>query len=221
MMFLLLFLAFAGVAAALWVQGFWSSAISFVNMILAGLIATNFFEPVADMIESYGAASWTYLLDFVVLWLLFFVAFAGLRAICDGLSQVQVKFDKPVEMAGRSVFAVLAAWVFVCFLAFSLQLAPLNSEDPLGAFGTPKSNAFIFAAPDRLWQKFMFDRSRGALSRAHFSSAPPHPNDQALNVETFDPQAVFSIKYHDRRKKYVAQPELRVVDAAAAPAAAQ
>src|SRR5262245_13339909 len=130
MMFLVLFLAFAGVAAALWVQGFWSSAVSFINLLIAAMVATAFFEPIADMVENYGAGSWTYLLDFIIVWILFFVIFAILRAITDALSQTQVKFELPVEMAGRSVFAVLSGWLFTCFLAFTLQMAPLNSENP-------------------------------------------------------------------------------------------
>ena len=106
MLFLLLFLVFAGVAAAIWVQGFWSAAVTFVNLLLAMLIASNLFEPVATMVENFGAASWTYLLDFILLWVLFFVAFGILRGITDLLSGTQVKFDLPVEMVGRSLLAV-------------------------------------------------------------------------------------------------------------------
>jgi len=220
MLFLILFLAFAGVAAAIWFQGFWSAAVTFVNLLLAALIATNFFEPVADLTESFGAASWTYLLDFVFLWLLFFLAFAILRAITDFISQTQVKFDLPIEMAGRSVFAVLSGWLFTCFLAFTLQMAPLSDEKPLGAWSTPTSNTFIFTAPDRLWLRFMFDRSRGALARGHFSSQS-HPADQALNVETFDPKGEFALKYHERRKKYAEATDMRVVPGGGGAAAAQ
>lgn len=220
MLFLVLFLAFAGVTAAIWVQGFWSAAVTMCNLLLAMLIATNLFEPIADMVETYGAQSWTYLLDFILLWLLFFVAFGALRGLTDVLSQTQVKFDLPVEMAGRSVFAAFSGWLFVCFLAFSLQMAPLNAENPLGAWDTTKYNSFLFTAPERLWMRFMFDRSRGALARGHFSSQPSqsHPSDQALNVEAFDPNAVFAIKYHQRRKKYEANADMRVLPEA--PAAA-
>src|SRR5262245_48284368 len=133
MMFLLLFLVFAGVAAALWVQGFWSSAVTFVNLLLAAMIASNYFEPLATMVETFGAGSFTFLLDFILVWGVFFVVFGILRAITDMLSQTQVKFDVPIEMAGRSIFAVLSGWLFTCFLAFTLHLAPLNSENPLGA----------------------------------------------------------------------------------------
>jgi hypothetical protein len=220
MLFLILFLAFAAVTAALWFQGFWSAAVSFVNLLLAALIATNFWEPAATMTESFGAASWTYLLDFVFLWFIFFAAYGILRAITDGLSQTQVKFDLPIDMVGRSLFALLSGWLMTCFLAFTLQMAPLNSESPLGAWSTPTANTFLFTSPDRLWLRFMFDRSRGALARGNFSGQK-HPADQALNVETFDPKAEFALKYHERRKKYAEAADMRVAEGGAPAATAQ
>jgi hypothetical protein len=196
------------------------------------MIASNLFEPISQGLDdgrwfyyilgldftivSFG--SFTYLLDFVVLWFVFFAAYAILRGITDVLSQTQVKFDLPVEMAGRSVFALLCGWLATCFLAFTLQMAPLNSESPLGAWSTPTANSFIVTSPDRLWMRFMFDRSRGALARGHFSSQS-HPADQALNVETFDPKGEFALKYHERRKKYAEATDMRVVEGGGAAAA--
>lgn len=210
MIFLFLFLIFAIVTAALWFQGLWSAAVTLVNLLLAMMIATTFFEPVSTALEGAGAGSWTYLLDFVVLWLLFAITFGVLRAVSDALSKAQVKFDLPVEMAGRSLLAAWCGWLMVGFVAFSLQMAPLNNVNPLGAFSTPIAKTFLFASPDRLWLGFMHSRSRGALSRAHSSDRPAHPADQELNVETFDPEGEFPLKYHDRRDKYAKAPEMRV-----------
>src|SRR6187401_1398162 len=99
MMFLVLLLIFGIVVAALWPQGLWSCAVTLVNLLLAMLIATSLYEPVCDFLEGNGAKSFTYLLDFLVLWLLFVVAFGILRAVTDGLSGSKVKFIMPVEMA--------------------------------------------------------------------------------------------------------------------------
>ena len=130
MMFLFLFLLFVIVAAALWFQGLWSNAVTLINLLVAMLIATNLWEPICTLIESFGAGSFTYLLDFVVLWFLFVFSFVFLRLITDLLSRTRVKFEMPVEMAGRSILAIWCAWLVVCFTAFSLQMAPLNSSDP-------------------------------------------------------------------------------------------
>jgi len=186
MMFLFLFLILAITAAAVWFQGLWSAAVTLVNLLLAMIIATSFYEPICTAIEGIGAAkSYTYLLDFVVLWLLFAIVFAVLRAITDSLSKKQVQFEMPVEMAGRSLLAVVCGWVMVCFVAFSLQMAPLNSPNPLGAWSSPSAKTFGPASPDRLWMGFMHSRSQGA-----FAGKP------------FDPSAEFPLKYHERRTKY-------------------
>jgi hypothetical protein len=202
-------LLFLIVAAALWFQGLWSNAVTLINLLVAMLIATNFWEPTTTLIEGLGAASFTYLLDFVVLWFWFVLVFVFLRLITDLLSRTRVKFDMPVEMAGRSILAIWCAWLVVCFTAFSLQMAPLNSETPMGAWSTPNSSSFLFVSPDRLWLRFMQSRSRGALARGNYSGQS-HPSDQAANVEAFDPLSEFPIKYHDRRVKYKDEASMRV-----------
>lgn len=211
MMSLFLFLLFLIVGAALWFQGLWSNAVTLINLIFAMLIATNFWEPICTLLEGFGLGSFTYLLDFVLLWFLFAFFFLILRLISDMLSRTRVKFEMPVEMAGRSLLAIWCAWLFVCFTAFSLQMAPLNSQDPMGAWSTPNSSAFLFLPADRFWLRFMQSRSRGALARGHFSdSSQSHPDDLAANVEAFDPKGEFPLKYRDRRTKYAAEAAMRV-----------
>ncbi|HEY2414424.1 MAG TPA: hypothetical protein VGI40_19420 [Pirellulaceae bacterium] len=187
MLFLFLFLVLAATAAGVWFQGLWSAAITIVNMLLAMIIATSFYEPICSALDKIGAVgTYTYLLDFIVLWILFAVAFGILRSISDLLSRENVKFDMPVEMAGRSVLALFCGWLMVVFVAFTLQMAPLNAESPLGAFATPRARSFLGFAPDRMWQGFMYSRSRPA----------------ALGGNQFDQNADFALRYHDRRQKY-------------------
>jgi hypothetical protein len=191
MMSLVLLLVFAAVVAGLWFQGLWNCAVTLINLFLAMMIATNFYEPICTLLETSGAGSFTYLLDFAILWILFAISFGLLRAITDALSSAQVKFDLPVEMIGRSLLAVWCAWLFVCFAAFSLQMAPLNSATPLGAWASPSTGALLNA--DRLWLGFMHSRSKGALAG-----------------HAFDENAEFLLKYHDRRDKYAKATDMRV-----------
>lgn len=193
MMFLFLFLVLAGTGAAVWFQGLWSGVITLVNLLLAMVIATSFFEPVATAIDGIAAAaSYTYLLDFVVLWLLFALAFGVLRTITDALSKAPMSFPLPLEMAGRSLLAIWCGWLMVCFVAFSLHMAPLNSATPLGAWATPSSATFGPLSPDRLWLGFMYSRSRGALAGRAFDDLSSNPSNH------------FLLRYHDRRVKYSA-----------------
>jgi len=193
MMFLLLLVIFLAVAAAIWFQGFWSGMVTLVNLLLAMVIATSFYEPAATAIEGFGAQSFTYLLDFVVLWLLFFLAYTILRAVTDTVSKERVKFDLPIEIGGRSLMAIWCGWLMVCFVAFSLQMAPLNNATPLGAWSTPQSRAFGPLSPDRQWLGFMHSRSIGALAG-----------------NPFDPNGEFLLKHHERRAKYAKETAMRV-----------
>ncbi len=190
MIFLLLLLVLAAVAAGVWFQGLWSAAITVVNILLAMLVATSFYEPICSALEGVAAAAtYTYLLDFLVLWLLFGITFAILRTVSDLIAKKPMKFDMPVDMAGRTILAIICGWLMVCFVAFSLHMAPLNSASPLGAFASPSAKAFGPFAPDRMWLSFMHTRTSPA----------------ALGGNRFDPNADFQLRYRDRRVKYAAE----------------
>jgi hypothetical protein len=201
LMTLVLLLVFALTAGILWLHGLWGNAITLVNMILAMLLATNFFEPVADLAEQYSPAG-TYFFDFAALWILFLVFFGVFRAITDALSPEGVKFILPVEIAGRSLLAIWCGWLMVCFVTFSLQMAPLNSATPLGAWQSPTDGVFLGFAPDRMWAGFMQKCSYGYLSRGTFHENELPPEDREANVQTFDPNGEFPYKYAYRRKQY-------------------
>lgn len=200
LMTLALFAVFAVTAGVLWMHGLWSNVLTLINMILAMLLATNFFEPIAAFAAYYSPAA-TYFWDYVALWVLFLLFFGTFRAITDGMSATRVKFIMPVEMAGRSILALWCGWLMVCFVTFSLQMAPLNSATPMGAWETPKAGTFLGFAPDRMWLGFMQQSSRGALARGNFSG-DKHANDAQNDVEAFDPHGEFPYKYAYRRKKF-------------------
>jgi hypothetical protein len=201
MLTLLLLLLFALTAGVVWMHGLWGTTVTLINMLLAMLLATNFFEPTAALLDSYLPGG-TYFFDAAALWALFIMFFGAFRAITDGLSSMQVKFILPVEMAGRTILALWCGWLMVCFTTFSLQMAPLNNVTPMGAWQSPTDSTFLGFSPDRMWLGFMQKNSRGYLSRGHFSDIEPHPEDKEMNVEAFDPYGEFPYKYAHRRKMY-------------------
>jgi hypothetical protein len=198
MLFLILFLVFVLVAVGCWFQGLWSCAINLVNLLLAALIATNFWEPLATYVEGF-AKDQAYVLDAPILWALFVISYFILRMISQGLSDHNIFFIKPVEYAGRTILAIWCAWVFTCFTAFTMVTAPIGAT-PLGGWSNPNANSFLFLSPERQWMAFAQSRSMGALARNKFSSAPVHPQDAQSNVEAFDPLGEFTFKYYARRK---------------------
>jgi hypothetical protein len=203
MLTLILLLIFIGVAAGCWFQGLWSCAINFINLMFAGLIATNFWEPICSQLEDNAGKEYTYVYDILVLWILFAISYALLRAITNSLSPHRVEFHPYVELGGRSVLALMCSWVFLCFTTFALQTAPIPAE-PFGAWASPLDATFMGFSPDLQWASFAQHRSRFAYSRTRSSESQslPHEDDDQLNVEAFDPQADFVARYHDRRAKF-------------------
>ena len=164
MLVLLLILVLAVCAGMVWLQGLWGAAMALFNTIFAGLIATNFYRPIASQIDDL-LHSFTYFWDLISFWLLFLIAFSVLRGLTDLLSKYHVQFITPVEMTGRSILAIVVAWLMVSLICFSLHLAPLPRSPFFGSFQTQAmSRDFLGMAPDQQWLKLVNHCSRGSLS---------------------------------------------------------
>ncbi len=176
-------------------EGLWSNTLSLINTVIAAIIATNYFEPLAKFLDEQ-APSYTYFWDFLSLWGLFALSVTVLRTATDQFSQTRVRFKKPVEQFGRIGVAAVTGWVVVCFFLLSLHTAPLVRNHFGGAFQKTPTSSNFFLSPDRLWLGFMQSRSQGALA-----TSPPN---------VFDPQSEFILKYGARREQFSKMPTLRV-----------
>jgi hypothetical protein len=192
----ILFLVFAIVAGLCARQGLWSCAINVINLTIAGLVATNYFEPLAQMADGSGS---NYMMDSIMLWALFAVTYIVLRLITHMISEYDVNFIKPVDIAGRAILGIWCGWLFVCFAAFTMVTAPIGAS-PMGAWERPDANSFLMMAPERQWLAFAQSRSMGALSNSN-SGAPLHPDDAQTGSQVFDSNGEFTYKYYARRKK--------------------
>lgn len=182
--------------AMLWNEGMWNNCITLVNVLFAALVAMNYWEPAADFLNE-KMPSYTYVLDFLALWFLFFIAYIVLRGITDAMSKTRVKFAPPVETAGSIVCVLITGWIMVCFTLSSLHTAPLARTAIKGSFqAEPMSNNFLGMAPDRMWLGFVQHRSKNALS-----NSPP---------VVFDERGEYIFKYGGRREKFSQQPNVRV-----------
>ncbi len=202
MLTLVLLLIFIIVAGALWFQGLWSNVITLINFLLAGLLSFNYFEPVASMIVK-SQPSYTYVVDFVVLWAIFAASFGLLRLFTDIASRKRVAFPFLVETIGRSVLALWVAWLFVGFVCASLHTAPLGPH-PMGFQQTPAAGNFLGMAPGKQWLALIQSRSRGTFSRSESDPKMKSPleADKNLNVRMFDPESKFILKYYQRRADF-------------------
>jgi hypothetical protein len=174
-------------------SGLWGNLIMIFNVILAALIATNYFEPLAGWLDGQ-MSSYTFVLDFVSIWLIFALAIVILRAITDTLSRVKVRFKKPVELVGGLVCGGIVGWLMICFTLFSLHTAPLGVTFLGGGFN-PGAKMFFGMAPDQQWLKFAREQS--------------NPDNGPLTAgEPFEPLR-YMLFYAGRRAQFQLQPEIR------------
>jgi uncharacterized membrane protein required for colicin V production len=170
----LLFVIFVAVVASLYTDGMWGNAITLVNVVTAALLATNFFEPLANWLDGMrDLKAYTYIWDFLSVWVLFAFFMGVMRALTDAASRVKVRFLKIADQIGGIVFACLVGAVVVCFTTFTLHTAPLSKNFLFGGF-QPDAPMLLGMSPDRAWLQFTRSVSKRALSRSPEAAFDPH-----------------------------------------------
>ena len=183
---ILLIVIFIAIVASLYAEGMWGNAIMLVNIVTAALLATNYWEPLADWLENMNdtMTTYTYLLDFLSLWLIFVVALIVFRVLTDSICRVKVRFLNMANQIGSVIFACLVALVMVCFTTFTLHTAPLGKNFMYGAFKSEEGVVWGWA-PDQWWITFARSVSWGAF--------------RWPEVNRFDHHGDFVGRYEERR----------------------
>ncbi len=187
MLLLIYILIILLVPLSTWWFGLWNNLLTMVNCLLAALIATSAYPVVSEAIIGLNEESFTFVGDFVGLWACFVVSFILLRGITDSISKYRLKFDPITELAGRSVLSIGTTIIFLCFVSFTLQLAPLDQElfsesgEPTGP-----TDAAVSSFPDRMWLGYAQYASNGPL---HSGSAIPNTFYEAAKQYRYDNQS--------------------------------
>jgi colicin V production protein len=203
---IMLILVFIACFAALMNSGLWSNTITLINVITSALLATNYFEPLADWFDTQDSR-FTYVWDFFALWLIFGVSMGLLRAATDYMSPVKVKFFMPVDKGGGILLALWSSWVMVCFVTMTLHTAPLARNFLDGSFQPQPTSKMLFGTgPDRQWLGWVHRESLGSLCR--WDEFVP-----------FDRRGDFILRYGSRREEFEKQLTFTKSKESAAPAA--
>ena len=173
------------VLAITWVvssEGLWGAALMFVNVMFGGLIAFNFYEPLADLVDE-NLDFMVSFSDFVCLIVLFSVAFTLLRLATDFLGPTMVRFSGWLYQIGRLVFGAATAWYLVGMFLCIIQTAPIHKQF-LGYQW--QNHAFWSVGIDRFWLGYVQDSTARIFERSE--------------PRIFDEQSDFIKRYHDHRK---------------------
>src|SRR5258708_29844825 len=129
-------------------EGAWGAGLTFLCVLFAGLLAMNFFEPVAMMLDGMGSAIQDYsdLAALVGLFALF--TFLG-RLATDNISPTDIEFDARVHNVARWLFGVATGYATMAIRLTALPTAPLPRS--FAGFSPKRVKLFDCVAPDRQW----------------------------------------------------------------------
>jgi len=142
-------------------DGAWGAFIRAWNILFAGLLATNFFEPAARFLEDTVGSELTYFYDFLAFWGVFAVCMVILHSLTAVISRVSLKLNIYVDRTFAVLSALSSASTFQALLLFSLHFAPLGPAP----FGTSLVDDNGLPLGLR-WGLLASMMSRGSLSRS-------------------------------------------------------
>ncbi len=151
---ILLVAIFALVTWSVASEGAWGAGLISIATILSGLLAMNFFEPLARWLEMNISASpaWGVRWDVIALVGLFALFVLLFRTGSDYLLPSYMNVHSLVHDAGRWSCAALTGYVTIAFLLTALHTAPLPRN--FIGFRAERKNLFGAVAPDRQWLGF-------------------------------------------------------------------
>ncbi|MEQ8849155.1 hypothetical protein [Botrimarina sp.] len=128
-----LYYAFAGIIAfatfAMMVrEGIWNNLINTIAIVIGGLTAFGVHQPLVVMLDERLGGSYTYLLDFPVLWGVFALVTGVLKQLANQLSDTRVSFPDEVDNYGGAAIGLLGAYAMTGFGLATFHTAPLSYD---------------------------------------------------------------------------------------------
>ena len=177
----LLLIILAAVTWCVASEGAWGAGLTFVSVLLAGLLAMNYFEPVAGWLESFDRTSiaWSQRTDIIALVGLFAVFVFLLRLMTDRLAPTFMLIQSLAYEIGRWSLGLATGYLTMAILLTALHTAPFprtvtaaGVEEFIPGFRAERRNFFNAVAPDRQWLGFVQYVSRRSLPRGRVFDGP-------------------------------------------------
>ncbi|QDT17703.1 CvpA family protein [Alienimonas californiensis] len=137
-------------------EGALGAVTTFFCVVLSGLLAMNFFEPLAEAIG--GSDFLRERADVICLLGLFAAFVTGMRLACEQIAPRLLELPAPAYHGLRWVFGAATGYVTMAILLTALHVSPLPRTflgfAPERGFSKPGGNLFDVDAPDRRWLAF-------------------------------------------------------------------
>ncbi len=190
-----------GLAYALTSEGLWGAALMFFNVVFGGLVAFNFYEPLAALIDKTGIG-WGFS-DTLSMLGIFCAATGILRMTTETIAPSMVRFPPAVYHAGRLIFGLAGAAVTMAIVLLAFHAAPVHKKI-LNVIRYDTKPPFGMGF-DHQWLGF-FQHSTGAIfaqygqgQRDPFMEYGHGAGGQRYAVKVFDPRAEWLIIHEEAR----------------------
>ncbi|SIN83490.1 hypothetical protein SAMN05444166_1181 [Singulisphaera sp. GP187] len=183
----------AGLTWALTSEGLWGAVLMFFNVLFGGIIAFNFYEPLAKLLDGTGIG-WGFS-DTLCLLALFIIVTFLLRLITESMAPAMVRFPSIVYQLGRLVFGFAGAVVTVAILLVALETAPVHKKI-LGVIDYKTQPPFGMGL-DRKWLAF-FQYTTGLVFAEHVPGSRD-PFREYGDSKVFDPKAEWLLNHQEAR----------------------
>ncbi len=187
-----------GLTYVLTSEGLWGSAVMFFNVLFAAMIAFNFYEPLAALIDQTGI-NWGFS-DTLCMLGLFIISLLLLRMTTETIAPAMVRFPMPVYHVGRLIFGLGGACVTMAVILLGFHAAPVHKK----IFFTIDSRTKppFGLGLDHLWLGYFQYETGAIFSRLGAGQRDPyHTYGQGGRVKVFDPRAEWLL-LHEQFRPY-------------------
>lgn len=183
-----------GMTYALMSEGLWGACLMFFDILFAGLIAFNFYEPLAGWLAGLSGSVAPYA-DSVSLMVLFIVALVILRITTEQIAPAMVRFPTPVYHIGRIFFAYAGASLAMSIFIIAYHNSPVHKK----MFGSIDydSRPPFGQGLDHRWLSF-FQYASGQVF-ARYGSPYVDPFGEFSDARVFDPRGRWLIDHQNAR----------------------
>jgi hypothetical protein len=190
-------------------EGLFTAFLMGGNVLVAGLVAFNFWEPLADLTEPLLKG--TFLLGFedaFWLMLLFCFTLGMMRLMANNLAPTDLPFPVLLQRGGGIFFGLVTGYLVAGFLVCLLQTLPWHQNFMFFESKYDRGTEHVlrrWMPPDRVWLALM--HRGGAYAFANqVDAAATNPQSPFERYLTFDWQGSFELRYA-RHRRYSDSPD--------------
>ncbi len=180
-------------------NGLFSSIVMVIMIMLAGLFAFNFWEPIANVLDpSFQGSFMAGTEDLLVLTALFCLSLGIMRWCTNTLAPVMIEYHGYVQLIGAGIVGMFAGYLTAGFLLCAVQTLPLDERFLGYEPRTPQESGLRrLMPPDRVWLALM--RHAGAYPLASLEDEPDKDTPYE-RFRTFDRAGSYELRYRRHRR---------------------